>query len=847
LPQKGLLYWQVFFASDIKPEPGNENMDPIQVASNMKRTIDTMLLITCTGLAVNTWTIMYPTKGSLGFESLILVGLLIALIIGRKLYQSQITHLMTLTDTMQSVLESGDYSKRIDHGPNPQADNVFSMFNELMQRIEASEIKVADNRNQLEEQIITLTTDLSEARGGLRRVTGELETSREEAASTLRTKSQFLANMSHEIRTPMNGVLGMTELLLGTELNIKQRRFGQTIRRSAEALLSIINDILDFSRMESGKLNLEHVDFNLRETVEDVVELLAEPAEQKGIELACYISGNLNTRVTGDPGRLRQVLTNIIGNAVKFTSEGEVLVRVTTQEETDNNALFLFEVTDTGTGITPELQAKIFESFSQGDGSTTRRYGGTGLGLTISKELVSLMGGDINVESRLGKGSKFEFTARIGFQAEKDQVFDERGSVVYDVRILTVDDNETNRSILDHQLTAWGITNHSAESGERALEMLHKAVAEGKPYDAAILDMHMPNMDGLQLARNIKGDSSISSVKLMMLTSAILDFDSDQMRDVGILQYLSKPARQSQLYNCLVGILGNRLDSKPSPENSETLDARNKPPIDARVLVAEDNPVNQEVVLSMLELFGCSAELVENGKSAVEMAEAGEPYDIVLMDCQMPVQDGYEATTAIRKLERARSEDRSIPIIALTANALEGDRERCLMAGMNDYLSKPFKQEQLYLCLERWLGDRPSNQQTADSLKQMPDTQEKITVKQIDEKALDAIRVLQRPGRPDILQKVVGLYLGNSPNLLASLKAAIENNEPEGVRAAAHSLKSSSANLGATSLAALCKLLEEMGRAGTIEGTMEKFVEVEENFALVAHELESYRLERESA
>jgi signal transduction histidine kinase len=283
---------------------------------------------------------------------------------------------------MQSVLESGDYSTRIEHGPGPQADSIFNLFNILMQKIGASEIKVGEDHNQLEEQVIKLTSDLAETRGNLRRITEELETSKEEAASTLRTKSQFLANMSHEIRTPMNGVLGMTELLLSTELTTKQHRFGQAIRRSAEALLNIINDILDFSRMESGKLNLEHVDFNLRETVEDVVELLAEPAEKKGIELACYISGNLNTRVTGDPGRLRQVLSNIIGNAVKFTSEGEVLVRVATREENDENALFLFEVTDIGTGITPELQAKIFESFSQGDGSTTRRYGGTGLGLT---------------------------------------------------------------------------------------------------------------------------------------------------------------------------------------------------------------------------------------------------------------------------------------------------------------------------------------------------------------------------------------------------------------------------------------------------------------------------------
>ena len=822
-------------------------MDPIQVTSNMKRIIDTMLLLTCIGLAVNTWTLLHSEKGSLGLEALILVALLTVLFIGRRLYRSHANHVAILADAMQTVLETGDYSKRIERGPERQHDSIFNLFNELMQRIETSEINAGETRNELEERVISLASDLAKNRRGLKRMTKALDASREDAASTLRTKNQFLVNMSHEIRTPMNGVLGMTELLLGTELNAKQHRFGQTIRRSAEALLNIINDILDFSRIESGKLNLEHVDFNLRETVEDILELLAEPAEKKGIELACYISGILNTRVTGDPGRLRQILTNIIGNAVKFTSEGEVLVRVTTREENDDNALFLFEVTDTGKGITPELQAKIFEPFSQGDGSTTRRYGGPGLGLTISRELVSLMGGDIKVESRLGKGSKFEFTARIDFQEGHGQTLDERGSALQDIRILSVDDNETNRSILDHQLTSWGITNHCAENGERALEMLHKEAAEGRPYDAAILDMHMPNMDGLQLARIIKQDPAISPVKLMMLTSAILDFDSDQMRNVGILQYMSKPARQSQLFNCLVGMLGNSLGSRPTPVNLEKFTFKDAPCLDSRVLVAEDNPVNQEVVLNMLELFGCKADLVENGKSAIKAVASGESYDIILMDCQMPVLDGYEATIAIRKLERAHTGGQPVPIIALTANALEGDRERCLMAGMNDYLSKPFKQEQLYLCLERWLDDRTSKRETTSPSTKMPNTHEDIRVKQIDEKALDAIRALQRPGRPDILQKVVGLYLGNSPNLLVSLKAAIENNEPEGVRAAAHSLKSSSANLGAASLAALCKVLEDMGRTGAIESAMEKLTEVEENFVLVAQELESYCLERESA
>ena len=735
---------------------------------------------------------------------------------------------------MQRIIQNSDYSIRMELSGGDDLAELAGSLNQLLNNMVSQQKEQKKNRDRLEEQVIKLTNELSVAKRELKEAVSDSEEAKQQAMVTVNTKNQFLANMSHEIRTPLNGVLGMTELLLGTSLNDKQRRFADTVRRSAECLLSIVNDILDFSRMESGNLRLEQIDFDLRETVEDVAELLAESAQKKGVELACYIPENLATCVRGDANRLRQVLTNIIGNGIKFTEVGEVLVRVTADKSHNEAGSFLFEITDTGTGIRPDQIEKIFDSFSQADGSTTRKHGGAGLGLTISKELVNLMGGNIRVESQPGKGSRFEFTARFEQRSAKEANDLDDALPIQGLNILSVDDNETNRSILDHQLTSWGVRSNSAECGERALEMLHEAVAKGRPYDVAILDMHMPGMDGLQLAAKIKADPNISNVKLMMLTSAILELESEEMYQAGILQYMSKPARQSQLYNCLIGMVGDNIDRsrKANQANGE----ESLPPLDARILVAEDNPVNQEVVLNMLDLFGCKADMVENGKLAVEAA-ANNHYDMVLMDCQMPVMDGYEATAAIRKNEREKSLERHTPIIALTANALEGDRERCLAADMDDYLSKPFKQKQLRLSLERWLLDKPQTESQPAAEKQPEVRENKAELTQINEKALDALRALQRPGRPDILQKVVGLYLDNSPTLLQTLENAIDENMAAEVQVAAHSLKSSSANLGATELAALCKTLENMGRNCSLDGAAEKLAEIQERYELVSQEL----------
>jgi two-component system sensor histidine kinase/response regulator len=595
---------------------------------------------------------------------------------------------------------------------------------------------VQQSRAEEESYQQTLETKVEQRTLELQQATAKAYALAHQAEEASRAKSQFLANMSHEIRTPMNGVLGMLELLLGTGLKDKQRRFAETAHLSAEALLSVINDILDFSKIEAGKLALESLGFDLRQTVEQVVELLAERAYRKGLELVCQIDDDVPTALQGDPNRLRQILTNIIGNAIKFTEQGEVSVVVRSTESEGPEAKsgtnlcssvgfhsVYFSVQDTGIGITPEERAQLFQPFVQADGSTTRKYGGTGLGLSISKQLVIMMGGEIGVESTPGTGSIFWFTVRLAVRPATEQAAASLRGNLSSLRVLIVDDNATNRSILHHQLTSWGIHNSSAANGPQALELLRMAAAQGNAYDLALLDMHMPGMDGVQLTQAIKADPAIATVRLVMLTSAGPYGDAATAYEAGVAAYLSKPVRQSELYSCLATQMNRLVQvSTPTEATATQLNLLAGPPgaqtqFHAYVLLAEDNRINQEVVCNMLDSLGCRVDIVHNGRQAVE-ARARASYDLILMDCQMPQMDGFAATQAIREYEAQLSVPRNqfparkessqeppltldgrqlptfrIPIIALTANAIEGDRERCLAAGMNDYLSKPFTRE----------------------------------------------------------------------------------------------------------------------------------------------------------
>jgi CheY-like chemotaxis protein len=496
----------------------------------------------------------------------------------------------------------------------------------------------------------------------------------------------------------MNGVIGMTGLLLDTALTGEQREFAETIRSSGDSLLTIINDILDFSKIEAGKLNFEVLDFVLTNTIEDTIDLLAERAHQKKIEIASLIDNSVPRLLRGDPGRLRQVVTNLLGNAIKFTEHGEVVLRAQVERETEEHVLIRFEINDTGIGIDDAAQRDLFQAFTQADGSTTRKYGGTGLGLAISKQLVHLMNGEIGVRSVLGKGSTFWFTAQFEKQSAGARVV-ESAANLEGLRVLIVDDNATNRQILKHQLESWRMVYEEANCGVEALERLRAAAQRNVPFKLVVLDLMMPGMNGFELARRIKADATIAGAELVMLTSFGERGDSAAAQEIGIAAYLTKPVRQGQLFTCLANVVGMRTEvvGTESPAIAQPATVVSS----KRLLLAEDNIVNQKVALRQLQKLGYRADAVANGREAVE-ALRRIPYDLVLMDCQMPEMDGYEATAEIRRHERTT---KHTWIVAMTANALEGDRTRCIAAGMDDYVSKPVKLEDLNVVLSSLLTE----------------------------------------------------------------------------------------------------------------------------------------------
>ena len=751
------------------------------------------------------------------------LALLAALWLARRLNNLIAEPIGELITTARVVSISQSYNHRISHQRSDELGVLIDSFNAMLAQIDSRDATLASYRDQLERQV------------GIR--TEQLEKAKDAAEAASQAKSAFLATMSHEIRTPMNGVLGMTELLLASPLTAQQRHYTSMVQRSGQNLLVIINDILDFSKIEAGKLSVEYIRFNFRELLDDIEHVFAPQAQAKAIRLEFEIANDIPIAICGDPNRLRQIIVNLLGNAIKFTETGAVTVRVAVRQEDEPSVGLRFEVHDTGIGVSQEAQARIFESFSQADGSTTRKHGGTGLGLAISRQLVELMGGTIGVDNALTQGSIFWFEVRF----DKRRVDSDDPSfnlkTTRGLRALIVDHDPASRAVLERQLASWHIASDSAVSANDCLARLRAAAQAGMPYTVALLDMSLPRTSGLALAATIKRDALLGELKLLLLTSEADAADPVQRREAGVAFQLIKPARECDLFDCIV-TPPRAAEALRSQAPLQQIQQPQRPPARRhrrRVLLAEDNLVNVEVARAMLEALGLDVVCAHDGQQAL-LAAQSEDLDLVLMDCQMPLMDGFAATAEIRRHEQQCGHARVLPIIAITANALQGDREACLAAGMDDYLSKPFTQQQLGQTIARWISLPRAN-----TVQYHDDGSSAASCEHLNLAALEHIRALSGNDSEGeaLLGRVINAFVGETPRQFGVLRTAIEQHDAEAMRKVAHSLKSGSANIGADGLAMLCKEMEILGRAGSLDGAAAMLQHMQQQFLAVRASLDA--------